>query len=680
MHKNFRLDSPTPRPDPSDPSKGKNLDAVSDCTSSAPSSYGSPPLMYNTKVGPGGGTRLHESSADAELVNQLHESSADAELVNQSHRVSTETTVEGTGNASRSTKRTRFASDVQVQTFDTFDNFRFPSSPPRNVPDLGSEDELQVGHPVHSAHKQPQSEPTDLIAEGVAPDVHEDDMEADEDDMELDEDNMELDDLPMLSTSVDEHAAAKAAKRDDDLPLEEEDDEYSVEYEDDDEIIGPVPESSQDPSEPEHLEPAVQQGNKYAKLLTISYRDMLRAVWEDEREKRSALDSCRLGDWLKLTTQIMCTLTGPMLNAIICGNISKAYHQKEEPVASQIGFYKVNCANRPSIYNIMLVDKNGNAPSAGDHLRILHMMREYARMGVQSDQDAAAIDGARMRADRRQSRKIAPPPAQLSGNRRYLQRDNNTSVSRQAKILQFCDALEQRMEDVDDKMVPLARPLQYFGYSKDSGDRIAQHLGHNSSNPIMGLTEACAIYLHETKSLKKLYRLDAFPICVLGQPSWAVPAEIIFSCIGDGYITSGGGFAHHSAGESNDSVNSVPYAQWSKHCSFILKNTPYNTNMAREMKSLRVEYEERKKLEAEIAYWDDIIAREPEIRRDYEKALKEWEEVRPIWLQYKEHGIWFKTGGRRELDVRKAFERINNLDEHDDMPDIERYLSLDPDA
>ncbi|KKY25843.1 hypothetical protein UCDDS831_g01936 [Diplodia seriata] len=236
------------------------------------------------------------------------------------------------------------------------------------------------------------------------------------------------------------------------------------------------------------------------------------------------------------------------------------------------------------------------------------------------------------------------------------------------------------MEDVDDKMVPLARPLQYFGYSKDSGDRIAQHLGHNSSNPIMGLTEACAIYLHETKSLKNLYRLDAFPICVLGQPSWAVPAEIIFSCIGDGYITSGGGFAQHSAGESNDSVNSVPYAQWSKHCSFILKNTPYNTNMAREMKSLDAEYEKRKKLEAEIAYWDDIIAREPEIRRDYKKALKEWEEVRPIWLQYKEHGIWFKTGGRRELDVREAFERINNLDEHDDMPDIEKYLSLDPDA
>lgn len=107
-----------------------------------------------------------------------------------------------------------------------------------------------------------------------------------------------------------------------------------------------------------------------------------------------------------------------------------------------------------------------------------------------------------------------PPTIKPSDSRRYLERENHFSATRKGKVLEFCDALERRMEDVDDKTVPLPRPLQNFGYSKDAGERIQNHLTHKSSNYIMGLTEACVIYFYETKSMRTLYRLDAFPICV----------------------------------------------------------------------------------------------------------------------------------------------------------------------
>lgn len=157
-----------------------------------------------------------------------------------------------------------------------------------------------------------------------------------------------------------------------------------------------------------------------------------------------------------------------------------------------------------------------------------------------------------------------------------------------------------------------------------------------------------------------------------------MPAEIIFSCIGDGYIATGGGFAHHSAGESNDSVNSVPLAEWGKHCSFISKNTPYHANLKRKMDSLIAESEERKQLQEDIAYYKKLGDREPELRRELDEALKQLSEVRPVWEKYKDHGIWWRRHGDKDFDAQEAFGRVERLGEDDDVQSKSHKLKHDP--
>ncbi|KAL1640762.1 hypothetical protein SLS58_006584 [Diplodia intermedia] len=437
------------------------------------------------------------------------------------------------------------------------------------------------------------------------------------------------------------------------------------ETDDDDETVGSAPLSSREALRVENIQPAIKAGNKYAKLLAVSYHDMLRAVWEDERNERRALKNIELAQWLHITLPIMATMTGPILNEIICGNIAYAA-KHDQTIGDIMKFYQANAPQRPAIYNVVLVDEYGNSPTPNELDKVLDILEKYPERDY--DELAEKIDGL----IHAPSLSTDPAKRPLTHSRRYLRTANNHmySIERLVNLKTFCKSLKHRFEGMTslDRLLPLDHPLGLFGWSIDADARKSHHLSHQSSNYIMNLTEAVCQHLYENDVLFMQYRMQAYPICFLAEPEQSIAAELLFTCIGDGYIHAGGGFSHHNAGENNDSANKLPATVWDAQARFVLKNTPFRDNVDKELLAYKEEYAERQQLIASINRSRDIIKRLPETEARWEAIMIRYEIKLEELLQMLRYGLNWRNEGRLPDHVQATLDRA-----------LQEFRDYDPD-
>ncbi|KAL1643295.1 hypothetical protein SLS58_004966 [Diplodia intermedia] len=437
----------------------------------------------------------------------------------------------------------------------------------------------------------------------------------------------------------------------------------------DEEIVGDVPQSSQATFQSDDVQPAVSTGNRYAALLAKSYKYLLRQVWLDEKDKRSALRNMTLPIWWEVATPLLASMPGPLLNEIMVGNISLAA-KGTGPVAKTLQFNKSNNAKRPAIYNLVLVDKfSGKAPTPNELREMLEVMAKYPSRN--HDQLARDVDNAMLTQGSRTTD---------MGKRKYLETKNWTITPERTRNLEvFGKALMDRLDGlpVRDQNEPMTRPLQQFGWTIDSKSRIEHHLHHESSNYIMGLTESIFRYLDGHGHLPNQYRLDAYPICFLWEPEQAITAEVLFTCIGDGYTEYGGGFAHKNAGENNASADTYSAKLWEAQAQFVCRTTAFFANMADETKRWQEDLDERNKLRAVIREAEEIKSHRDEIKRNekkgradfkrnYKRLQEKKEELRllldegilPKREQDRIDAIIAALGEDLESDTRKVFQEI----------------------
>lgn len=158
----------------------------------------------------------------------------------------------------------------------------------------------------------------------------------------------------------------------------------------------------------------------------------------------------------------------------------------------------------------------------------------------------------------------------------------------------FCNALSKRIGEIpkEDRDLPLHAPLRYFGY----GD--AKHRG---CNYIMNLVEETCRSLFKSKA----YRVHDFVIHWCAEIENCIWAEVIFTTIGDGYTSHGGGFSHTWAGQNNPSAYGVSHHQWERAAAWTLKHTPVRQNLKLYLKQREEEARLADKLEAIQAELDD---------------------------------------------------------------------------
>lgn len=103
-----------------------------------------------------------------------------------------------------------------------------------------------------------------------------------------------------------------------------------------------------------------------------------------------------------------------------------------------------------------------------------------------------------------------------------------------------------------------------------------------------------------------------FVVFLIFQPAMASVAEILWTRLGNGYTSSGGGFSHYLAGRSYHSALKVTQAQWAEFADRASRYPPFVANTIEGLRRIkhaerehgektRLMDNERLELEAEIA-------------------------------------------------------------------------------
>ncbi|KAB2579653.1 LisH domain-containing protein [Lasiodiplodia theobromae] len=294
--------------------------------------------------------------------------------------------------------------------------------------------------------------------------------------------------------------------------------------------------------------------------------------------------------WIKHCVSILASTPTPILAEIMGGNLAKAKIEDRNGIAKILRPHeeRLNLSNgkdAPAIYHILLVDKDGNSPSANELTQVIKVLRKYPNKGEwelanKIDQMVGSDAKNRFTTD-----------TAKQGRRRYLCDLDEYKVKehRVQNLEEFCDALERRIQNIPqaDRDKPLEAPLRYFGYG-DAFTRTKCHLTHKSSNYIMGLVDA-------------------------------VLSEILFTAIGDGYIDDGGGFSHEPAGSNNWSGQKTTDRQWERAAKWTLKHTPYIQNLELH----------RKVLEKEANLPQKIAELKADTANLEEQEQETWDELEP---------------------------------------------------
>jgi hypothetical protein len=250
----------------------------------------------------------------------------------------------------------------------------------------------------------------------------------------------------------------------------------------------------------------------------------------------------------------------------------------------------------PGIYWQGLVDQTTKESPTPDEIReMLDVMENYCTQGPTYDILASEIESALF------PRRKNLLKNQQYGWRRYLKRSsprrnprtgitpdpNHTpSPTCELKAKLFIAAVRRRLDKLspNEQVLPLELPLVEIGYAHNCPNRLKNHKNHTSSNYLMNLMEAVATYLKSRgRFAGRSYRMAQHIIYNLWQPEQGILAEMLFTRIGHGYIYNGGGFSHHPAGLSNESVltKNKGVEKWNQLMLHAYFKSPLRANLVR---------------------------------------------------------------------------------------------------
>jgi hypothetical protein len=268
---------------------------------------------------------------------------------------------------------------------------------------------------------------------------------------------------------------------------------------------------------------------------------------------------------------MLASMDDQVLEHLIKGDIAKAAHL-DPNFNDKLEAFKIRGPDviMPFIYIQTLVNGRGESPSANGLLYIIGEIELYMR-GWQNPDDKESEERARRidnssRTDYR------------NGFRKYIE-----SQTHYNNLKAWVTILKARCRNVPaDKMhEPLARPLSEIGWAKDLTKRLAQHRKHSSSNYLMNLTEAVC------RNSFADYSIHQYGIFRVFEECHAMLGEIIFSRIGQVYITYGGGFSHCAAGISHQGAYQLLETDYRLLKLAVSRNPDFTIRMREETRKTR---------------------------------------------------------------------------------------------
>ncbi|KAI4653091.1 uncharacterized protein J4E79_008604 [Alternaria viburni] len=313
----------------------------------------------------------------------------------------------------------------------------------------------------------------------------------------------------------------------------------------------PIPVDRQDKARDNARRPRFDYGAELKKGLTFV---AAAAYAEELADYHAVARSMNESDFRVAAVYLMASIPAALLEAIVGGNLCIAARSNDDIDnllydSKSMWHIRANDKNAPGIYIRFLVDKDGNAPTPNQYLRVAKRLRDYVSGDDQSFEAAASLDNIKG-TTKASGRDIS------KGHYRFL----NGSEQRVMQILTWCTALEDRIHELpaDELDTPMQRPCTYVGYSVSVSQRLHEH-DEGGTSWFQHMVQAA----FQAEVDYPLFSFEGHAVCFL-QESEAPVAEVLISVITDSMIETGGGFGVYQAGIQTTSalLGHLPTREW----------------------------------------------------------------------------------------------------------------------
>jgi hypothetical protein len=245
-----------------------------------------------------------------------------------------------------------------------------------------------------------------------------------------------------------------------------------------------------------------------------------------------------------------------VMAAAVQGNLVRRM-QTEPSLQQEYVAVLERALNQPSIYIHLLADRDGNAPSPNQYLKIRDFVVDYLSQGKTSEH-AWQIDKI--------SRPWVTQHQSAKSHRKYLH-TTSRSDKRVETLELFCQGVQKRCGETPASLrdTPFRYPPSECGYSIESHKRLAQHRAHQSSNYVMNLVEDICTHLHNVGIFEQHFIMHQFIVYLIFREEQARIAEIFISGLLQVWVKDGGGFNAYQAGHSASTAGRVSDEEWASH-------------------------------------------------------------------------------------------------------------------
>jgi hypothetical protein len=368
--------------------------------------------------------------------------------------------------------------------------------------------------------------------------------------------------------------------------------------------------------------------NRYAEMLIAAYEDSLHTLvrttldlkgmpddkWA-ERTKSSNIDHAAFELSIR---SMLASFDTKILKHLIMGDLPRAARQDPELTQTLSKVTNVGKDVRcPCIYIQYIVNSQGFSPTPKTIFEILDAVEKYT-VGFEDPSNTESFEFPK-NIEGRTMQTVFGIQGRPTGDRKYV-----NSKTHQANITAWLAATRARLNGCPAEE-PLARPLCEIGYARKLGEGLEQHSKHSSSNYVMNLTEAVC------KTMFKQYTMAQYVLFHLCNPVHAMIGEVICTRVSLGYISHGGGFSHHPAGESVAGASGMPATYYRDRRNVVFSSPMYQENMRKGTRAIREKETERLlKLEDEaITHVEELKAlntRLPDMLKSMEEETTETED------------------------------------------------------
>jgi hypothetical protein len=389
---------------------------------------------------------------------------------------------------------------------------------------------------------------------------------------------------------------------------------FTMEADDEDGIASAF---SQVPRRAQDLQGPLLKDNPFAQAAQIDTEHLLKYIYDIEvAADRAAMREIGFDEFMTTGHEIIASMFTKVLTELMGGNLPQAIECDPDLKASMLTLKNRSGSGHPGIYVRFLVSRRGLSPTPNE-----------LRMGIQDLKAYARIYNCTMSDDEVKKIETQIGAGEYNGfgsrhlgARRYLSKDipkkkYEFSEERIKAVVIFISALEAMLDAIpaDEQDKPLRSPLKYVGYAMNCKDRNTHnHDKHSGSNFLMSLFEAIMMARFQQR-----YKMRWWVVALAMSKDAVHGSEMIITALTQGYIETGTGFAHHSAGESVAShkrvirkdgrEQGVDTAVWIHLHNWIRENTPYLVNTQIQTEIFEKRSEELASLRSDIAAFDNQI-------------------------------------------------------------------------